>query len=245
MKRRFCSVLIAGLCLLISGCSESIPEEIPEATVPVTETETETFPEITEAPATESETIPETTEVPETESETIPETTEIPETETESETQDSAEYEEERKLMEDFCTEFHGALISPYPVLIAENTLYNFENEAVWFLYEAEKFPERILGTITSEEDLITKVRPLFIEKEGEDYINRIESDYVDVDGVKMKYERMYPPYGTEYYEKFDIWYIQTNAPMGTREDGVMFATPAQPPYFLIRGSDGKIMGYF
>ena len=242
MKRKLCSVLIAGFCLLISGCSESIPEEIPEATVPVTETET--VPETTEAPATESETIPETTEVPETESETIPETTEIPETETESETQDSAEYEEERKLMEDFCTEFHGALISPYPVLIAENTLYNFD-EAVWFLYEAEKFPERILGTITSEEDLITKVRPLFIEKEGEDYINRIESDYVDVDGVKMKYERMYPPYGTEYYEKFDIWYIQTNAPMGTREDGVMFATPAQPPYFLIRGSDGKIMGYF
>ena len=237
MKRKFCSVLIAGFCLLISGCSENITEEIPEATVPVTETETETFPEITEAPATESETIPETTEVPETESETTPET--------ESETQDSAEYEEERKLMEDFCTEFHGALISPYPVLIAENTLYNFENEAVWFLYEAEKFPERILGTITSEEDLITKVRPLFIEKEGEDYINCIESDYVDVDGVKMKYERMYPPYGTEYYEKFDIWYIQTNAPMGTREDGVMFATPAQPPYFLIRGSDGKSMGYF
>ncbi|MBR0483322.1 MAG: hypothetical protein IJJ69_00905 [Oscillospiraceae bacterium] len=233
MKRKFCLVLIAGFCLLISGCSESIPET---AEIPVTESET--IPETT-VPVTETETIPETTEVPETESETTPET------ESESETQDSAEYEEERKLMEDFCTEFHGALISPYPVLIAENTLYNFENEAVWFLYEAEKFPERILGTITSEEDLITKVRPLFIEKQGEDYINRIESDYVDVDGVKMKYERMYPPYGTEYYEKFDIWYIQTNAPMGTREDGVMFATPAQPPYFLIRGSDGKIMGYF
>ncbi|MBR1555791.1 MAG: hypothetical protein IJ644_10450 [Oscillospiraceae bacterium] len=220
MKRKFCSVLIAGFCLLISGCSESVPET---AEIPVTETET----------------VPETTEAPETESETTPET------ESESETQDSAEYEEERKLMEDFCTEFHGALISPYPVLIAENTLYDYENEAVFLLHEAEKFPERILGTITSEEDLIEKVRPLFIEKEGEDYINHIESDYVDVDGVKMKYERMYPPYGTEYYEKFDIWYIQTNAPMGTREDGVMFATPAQPPWFLIRGSDGKIMGYF
>ena len=218
MKLKGCSVFIAGCCLILSGCQQA--EVIPETTVPVTETET--LVETTEATVTESETIPET----------------------ESETQDSSEYAQERKLMEDFCTEFHGALISPYPVLIAENTLYNFENEAVWFLYEAEKFPERILGTITSEEDLIEKVRPLFIEKEGEEYINRIESDYVDVDGVKMKYERMYPPYGTEYYEKFDIWYIQTNAPMGTREDGVMFATPAQPPYFLIRGSDGKIMGY-
>ena len=219
MKLKGCSVFIAGCCLILSGCQQA--EVIPETTVPVTETET--LVETTEATVTESETIPET----------------------ESETQDSSEYAQERKLMEDFCTEFHGALISPYPVLIAENTLYNFENEAVWFLYEAEKFPERILGTITSEEDLITKVRPLFIEKKGEEYINHIESDYVDVDGVKMKYERMYPPYGTEYYEKFDIWYIQTNAPMGTREDGVMFATPAQPPYFLIRGSDGKIMGYF
>ncbi len=208
MKNKFRAILIAGFCLLISGCSESVPEEIPETTVPVTETESETIPE------------------------------------TESETQDSAGYEEERKLMEDFCTEFHGQLIAPYPVLIAENTLYDYENEAVFLLHEAEKFPERILGTITSEEDLITKVRPLFIEKKGEDYINHIESDYVDVDGVKMKYERMDPPYGTEYYEKFDIWYIQTNAPMGTREDGVQFATPAQPPYFLIRGSDGKIMGY-
>ena len=219
MKLKGCSVFIAGCCLILSGCQQA--EVIPETTVPVTETET--LVETTEATVTESETIPET----------------------ESETQDSSEYAQERKLMEDFCTEFHGALISPYPVLIAENTLYNFENEAVWFLYEAEKFPERILGTITSEEDLITKVRPLFIEKKGEEYINHIESDYVDVDGVKMKYERMYPPYGTEYYEKFDIWYIQTNAPMGTREDGVKFATPAQPPYFLIRGSDGKIMGYF
>ena len=219
MKLKGCSVFIAGCCLILSGCQQA--EVIPETTVPITETET--LVETTEATVTESETIPET----------------------ESETQDSSEYAQERKLMEDFCTEFHGALISPYPVLIAENTLYNFENEAVWFLYEAEKFPERILGTITSEEDLITKVRPLFIEKKGEEYINHIESDYVDVDGVKMKYERMYPPYGTEYYEKFDIWYIQTNAPMGTREDGVMFATPAQPPYFLIRGSDGKIMGYF
>lgn len=219
MKLKGYSVFIAGCCLILSGCQQA--EVIPETTVPVTETET--LVETTEATVTESETIPET----------------------ESETQDSSEYAQERKLMEDFCTEFHGALISPYPVLIAENTLYNFENEAVWFLYEAEKFPERILGTITSEEDLIAKARPLFIERMGEKYINHIESDYVDVDGVKMKYERMYPPYGTEYYEKFDIWYIQTNAPMGTREDGVMFATPAQPPYFLIRGSDGKIMGYF
>ena len=211
------SIFIAGCCLILSGCQQA--EVIPETTVLVTETET--LVETTEATVTESETIPET----------------------ESETQDSSEYAEERKLMEDFCTEVYGELISPYPVLIAEHTLYDYENEAVFLLHEAEKFSKRVLGTITSEEDLITKVRPLFIERMGEAYINHIESDYVDVDGVKMKYERLHPPYGTEYYEKFDIWYIQPNAPSGTREDGVKFATPAQPPYLLIRGEDGKIMG--
>ena len=42
MKRKYWFVMIAGFCLLISGCSESVPEEIQETTVPVTETETET-----------------------------------------------------------------------------------------------------------------------------------------------------------------------------------------------------------
>ena len=46
-----------------------------------------------------------------------------------------------------------------------------------------------------------------------------------------------------EYYKEYDVWYINPNAPSGVTENGMKIATPSMPPYLLIRGEDGKILG--
>lgn len=143
---------------------------------------------------------------------------------------ESAEYTESQ-IVEAVCNDIYG--------YIPES--YEYENHADYLMKTAETITERFLGEITSEEDLIEKSRTVFIEK-GVD-IALIESDYVEVNGIKIKYERDKPPYNVKYYEKYDTWYISPNPPSGTREDGVKIGAPAMSMYMIIRGSDGMIMG--
>ena len=62
------------------------------------------------------------------------------------------------------------------------------------------------------------------------------------MEGEKIKYQRTFPPYTVVFYEEYDIWLVNPNPPAGIRKDGVRFATPAMPPYIMIRGKDGKIL---
>ncbi len=202
---------------------------------------------------TESNTIPETVETKQTETTktqhmitTQPTSTESTECSTSEKTpQESSEYTE-RQIVEAICMEFYGQIVEPYPVLGENSEIIEYESEADYLIQTAKTIPERCLGNISSEEILIEKAREIWTEKFGTEYIERIESEYVDVDGVKMKYERRYPTYHTKYYEEYDVWYIVPSSPSGTREDGVSFDVIWDfPPYLLVRGEDGMILGAF
>lgn len=166
-------------------------------------------------------------------------------TTSETPTQESSEYIE-RQIVEAICIELYGQMFEPYHVLGSNSEIIEYENDADYLIQTAKTLPERCLGNITSEEMLIEKAREVWIERLGAEYIERIESEYVDVDGVKMRFERGYPTYHIKYYEEYDVWYIVPSAPSGTREDGVSFAVIWDfPPYLLIRGEDGMILGAF
>lgn len=142
--------------------------------------------------------------------------------------QESAEITE-KQIIEAVCIDMYG--------YVPES--YEYENHADYLIKTAETFSERFLGNITSEEDAIEKAKAVCLEKG----LNNIDSEYIDVDGVKMKYERDNPPFNVKYYEEYDTWFISPNPPSGIREDGVKFSVPAMPMYLIIRGSDGKILG--
>lgn len=142
--------------------------------------------------------------------------------------QESAEYTE-RQIIEAVCVDMYG--------YVPES--YEYENHADYLMKTAETITERFLGKIASEEDAIEKTKTICIERG----LNNTESDYIEVGGVKMKYERDNPPFNVKYYEEYDTWFISPNPPSGTREDGVKFSVPAMPMYLIIRGNDGKILG--
>ena len=226
------SLLLAAILSLTAGCGKNISSSssseqfnvIIENTEPEQITTTEIQPIIT----TQSATI-ESTEC------TTSETT----------TQESSEYTE-RQIVEAMCIELYGAMLEPYPPSVKNSELIEYENDADYLIHNAEDLPERCLGNISDEEDLIEKARSVYAEKFGADYIEGIETEYVDVDGVKMRYERFNPPYFVKYHEEYDVWYIVPTSPSGTREDGVDFYVIWDfPPYLLIRGEDGMILGAF
>lgn len=169
--------------------------------------------------------------------------TESTECTTSETTQESSEYIE-RQIVEAIYIDLYGSMVEPYPVLGKNSELIEYENDADYLIQNAKSLSERCLGNISDEEDAIEKARSVWKEKLGSEYIERIESEYVDVDGVKMRYERRNPPYAVKYYEEYDVWYIVPTAPCGTREDGVSFSVIWDfPPYLLIRGEDGMILG--
>lgn len=187
----------------------------------------------------------ETVDVKTTEQVTVTETT-VPTTEsviTAETTQ--AEYTE-RQIVEAVYVDIYGKMFEPYRVMGENSELIEYENDADYIIKNAEKLPERCLGRISGEENLIEKSRDVFTEVSGTEFTEWVESEYVDVNGVKMKFERNNPPYRVRYYEDYDVWHIVPTAPSGTREDGVKFDVILDfPPYLLVRGTDGMILGVF
>ncbi|MDE6780621.1 MAG: hypothetical protein K2J40_04080 [Ruminococcus sp.] len=156
-----------------------------------------------------------------------------------------AEYTE-RQIVEAICIDMYGKMFEPYEAMGENNKIIEYENDADYLIKNAEKLPKRCLGRISGEEDLTEKARTVFMEISGTEFVEETESEYRDFDGVKMKFERDNPPYRIKYYEDYDVWYIVPTAPSGTREDGVKFAVILDfPPYLLVRGSDGVILGAF
>lgn len=227
------SLLSAALFLLTFGCgnnpaSSSLREQ-PESEA------------VTEALITEEATTA-VTELPTPAESTTAQTTELP-------TQESTVASfSERQIVESICVELgeEQFLEEPYSIREANDEFHVYENYADYLMHKAEAFPDRCLGSISGEDDLIGKARAVWIESLGTEFIEYIEREYVEVDGVKMKLERFNPPYRVDYYEEYDVWYIVTNPPSGRREDGVGVAAILDlPPYLLIRGEDGMILGAF
>ncbi|MEE5991705.1 MAG: hypothetical protein V3G42_00515 [Oscillospiraceae bacterium] len=209
-------ILLFSLCLFC-GCSDSAISE--SSVVEFAQPETE---QVSEMPVTE---------------------TMIPTTETPQE--ELTEKEIVRAVWDDMYGAYYGDPDKPYPVFDGSK-LVTYENEVEYLMHRAEILPQKYLGHIEDEQDLIQKAREILIDIDGEDYVKYVESDSIEVDGVEMAVERKYPPYTTKYYEDYDIWYIVPNPPSGTREDGKGFDVIWDfPPYFFIRGEDGKILAFF
>ncbi|MGN0620990.1 MAG: hypothetical protein ACI4I9_03900 [Porcipelethomonas sp.] len=147
---------------------------------------------------------------------------------------ESAEHRE-KQIVDAVCTDIYGYV----PVFDEKNNM----DHSDYLINTAESIPERVLGNIDSEEDAIEKARDVWTERLGTDFIEKIESDYVESDGGRVKYQRDHPPYNVTFYEEYDVWLINPNYPSGITEDGRQFSTPGMTPYLIIRGSDGKILG--
>ncbi len=139
----------------------------------------------------------------------------------------------ERKILESVCIEMYGEIPPSY----------EYKDRVEYLMETAKTLPDKYSHSVADKDDLIEQARSIWIEILGSDYIERIESEYIEMDGELLKYERNVPPYTVEYYDAYDVWYINPNAPSGVTENGIKFGTPSMPPYLLIRGEDGKILG--
>lgn len=148
----------------------------------------------------------------------------------------------EREILVSFYTETFGELMEDYTIFDGTQHI-TYKNEADYLMHNAEPYSNFPYGQVTCEEDVIKIAREIFAIECGESFVEHIESEYVEIQGELVRYERNVPPYSVKYYEKYDVWYINPNAPSGVTENGIKIATPSMPPYLLIRGEDGKVLG--
>ncbi len=141
----------------------------------------------------------------------------------------------ERQLVADVCNAIYGGY---YEQSVVDNTVEYITDMA-------EELSERVLGEITSEEDAIEKARAVLIELGMSDWIERAESEFVEIDGEKVKYQRRNKPYSVRFFDEYDACWVMPNPPSGITEDGRGVDTPAMPPYVIMRKSDGKVLGIF
>lgn len=119
------------------------------------------------------------------------------------------------------------------------------QQDVDYMLTKAEQLTQRTLGRITSEEDAIAKAKVVLTEIGRENAIDMAESEYVELDGELVKYERNGPSYHVAYIEAADAWRVTPALPSGTTEDGRKIGAPGMPPYVMIRGTDGYVLGIF
>lgn len=186
----------------------------------------------TEATTTQQPTTPQITS---TETITIQETTTAVISETTTE-------DTEIEILEFISIEMYGYLVEDLKIFDGTQHI-TYKNHAYYLKDKAEPYSDSLYGQITCEEDVIKIAREIFAIECGDEFVEQIESEYIEIQGELVKYERDVPPYTVEYYDEYDVWYINPNAPSGVTEDGIKFSTPSMPPYLLIRGEDGKILG--
>lgn len=218
MKYTFLILLLSAFLFAVSckSSDEAVQTESPAEAVTTTET-------TATAPTTQQTTIATTI------------TTTVTTTETTIE-------HAEREILESFYTETFGDLMEDY--IIFDGTQHiTYKNEADYLMHNAEPYSNSPYGQVTCKEDVIKIAREIFTEECGESFVEHIESEYVEIQGELVRYERDVPPYSVKYYKEYDVWYINPNAPSGVTENGMKIATPSMPPYLLIRGEDGKILG--
>lgn len=99
---------------------------------------------------------------------------------------------------------------TPYTVLQNSEHI-KYENGIDYLTHNAETISQNPIGYISDEQALTAKAREIFIERIGKDFIDRVETEYIDVDGIKMKLERKYLYYTVKYNKEYDAWYIVLN----------------------------------
>ena len=129
-------------------------------------------------------------------------------------------------------------------------TLYTYDEEVALkdaedYIKKAEELSENNYGAILDENGAIEIARSVLLEEKGKDYIDELESDFVEVDGIQMGYQRYSPPYKATYYDDYDAWMVIVTGICGVRDDGVKFAVPASDEFVVMRGSDGKVIAVF
>ncbi len=139
----------------------------------------------------------------------------------------------ERQIVADICNELYGF-----------NEKDSFDH-ADYIMNIAEALPERSLGNIVSKEDAIQKARSVLIETEGAEYVERMESNFVELNEEKINYQRNNSTYDVTSYDEYDLWLININLPSGITKDGKSIITPGMTPYVMMRGSDGKVIAVF
>ncbi len=98
---------------------------------------------------------------------------------------------------------------------------------------------------LAGEEDAIARTREVLTAAGYASWIESAESDYVELNGRRIRYVRSNTPYTVEYFEEQDLWYVQPNPSLGTTEDGRKIAAPSMSPYVLLRGSNGEVLALF
>ncbi|MBR4021751.1 MAG: hypothetical protein IKI94_04010 [Ruminococcus sp.] len=230
MKYTLLILLLSTFLFAAAGCKESNKDVQTESS---TEAVTTTATTATETTTTQQTTTTFTiTTTVATANETIT-TTQQTTTATTVEITETAVGDTEREILESVCIEMFGE-IPPSS---------QYKDRVEYLIETAKTLPDKYSHSVADKDDLIEQARNIWIERLGSEYIEEIESEYIELDGELVKYERNIPAYTVEYYDEYDVWYINPNAPSGVTEDGIKFGTPSMPPYLLIRGEDGKILG--
>ncbi|MBQ7008552.1 MAG: hypothetical protein IJN05_04965 [Ruminococcus sp.] len=230
MKYTLLILLLSTFLFAAAGCKDSNKDVQTESS---TEAVTTTATTATETTTTQQTTTTFTiTTTVATANETIT-TTQQTTTATTVEITETAVGYTEREILEPVCIEMFGE-IPPSS---------QYKDHVEYLIETAKTLTEKYSHSVADKDDLIEQARNIWIEILGSEYIEEIESEYIELDGELVKYERNVPPYTVEYYDEYDVWYINPNAPSGVTENGIKFGTPSMPPYLLIRGEDGKILG--
>ena len=261
MKYTFLILLLSTILFTAAGCkssneavqTESSTEAVTTTVTTATETtasqtkptENTTTQQITTTLTTSTITVtlqPTTVAIPVTANAIIqPTTVDITVTTNAATTETTTEYTE-IEILEFISIEMYGYLVEDLKIFDGTQHI-TYKNHAYYLMHNAEPYSDSLYGQITCEEDVIKIAREIFAIECGNEFVELIESEYIEIDGELVRYERDVPPYTVEYYDAYDVWYINPNAPSGVTENGIKFGTPSMPPYLLIRGEDGKILG--
>ncbi len=178
--------------------------------------------------AKENNTIAETTTAESTQTETTPET----ETEISTTAQTDAPVQPEINALVAIC--------------MADGESEEIALDTASYMHEkAQELSGTLFGEITSKEDAIAKGRDVLMLIGAGDSVERAESEYVEIDGELVKYERDGEPWHVEHFPEHDAWCVTPALPSGVTEDGRFVAAPGQPPFVILRGVDGAVLGVF
>ncbi|MBE6844650.1 MAG: hypothetical protein E7508_02895 [Ruminococcus sp.] len=161
--------------------------------------------------------------------------------ETENNEEEITDFSEPIVYTEQEIVEFICQDIYQYSILDEKG----IEELAEYMTDNAETLSKTTYDRIFSDEDAIIKAREVLIETEGAEYIEKIESEYIELYEEYVKYNRDDPYYTVKYYDEYDVWMINPNPASGITEDGKKIGAPGMTPYVLIRGKDGKVLAIF
>lgn len=126
-----------------------------------------------------------------------------------------------------------------------DDEVVDFQNLYNYMSYEVGTIPiDRVLGTVTDEQDAIEKARYVLLSAKGQKYMDWLEKEPEHDPDIELVRES--PPIVAKYIDEYDVWFIHPTAPKWKRADGTKGGYDSHiefPKYMVIRGSDGKLLG--